>query len=63
MKAVYDAPDTFSVNPHRPLVALPPPAKPMPMRPFLLDVAGTRVDYPDLSIRKKKKGFFSSFFG
>jgi len=63
MKAVYDAPDTFSINPHRAVVALPPSVQPMPMRPFLLDVAGTRVDYPDLSSRKKKKGFFSSFFG
>jgi len=62
-KAVLDSPETFSVNPQRPLVALPPAVQPMPMRPFLLDVAGTRVDYPDLSNRKKKKGFFSSFWG
>jgi len=63
MKTVYEAPDTFSINPHRPIVALPPAVQPMPMRPFLLDVTGTRVDYPDLTNRKKKKGFFSSFFG
>jgi len=63
MKAVFDAPDTFSINPHRAFVTLPPTVQPMPMRPFLLDVAGTRVEYPDLTNRKKKKGFFSSFFG
>lgn len=63
LQSVDDAPDTFSLNPHRALATVPPPLEPMSMRPFLLDVAGARIDYPDLSARKRKKGFFSSFFG
>lgn len=63
LASVADAPDTFSLNPHRAIATLPPPLEPVSMRPFLLDVAGARIDYPDLSSRKRKKGFFSSFFG
>ena len=63
LQSVDDAPDTFSLNPHRALATVPPPLEPMSMRPFLRDVAGARIEYPDLSSRKRKKGFFSSFFG
>ena len=58
MEPVFDAPDTFSVNANRALVTLPPTLQPMPMRPFCVDVVGERIAYPDLSNRKKKRGFF-----
>jgi len=58
VESVLSAPDTFSVNPHRALVDVPPAVQPIPMRPFCVDVAGSRIDYPDLSSRKRKRGLF-----
>jgi len=41
------------------LVDFPPDFEPVPCKPILFDLAMTTLEFPDLSKRKKAKGFFS----
>lgn len=45
------------------IIAFPPEMQPVPVKPVLFDLAFDSFNFPDLSERKSKKGFFGGFFG